>query len=41
MKLIRKLIDWFEDFLWTQAFKDVFENPEYYLDITYKDGDAE
>lgn len=30
MKLIKKLIDWFEDFLWTRAIKDVFENPEYY-----------
>lgn len=29
MRLIKKLIDWFEDFLWTQAIKDVFENPEY------------
>lgn len=32
MKLIKKLIDWFEDFLWTQAIKDVFENPEFYYE---------
>lgn len=31
MKLIKKLIDWFEDLLWTQAIKDVFENPEYFM----------
>lgn len=30
MKLIKKLIDWFEDLLWSRAIKDVFENPEYY-----------
>lgn len=30
MKLIKKLVDWFEDLLWRQAIKDVFENPEYY-----------
>lgn len=28
MKLIKKLIDWFEDLLWRQAIKDVFENLE-------------
>ena len=28
MKLLKKLVDWFEDLLWTQAIKDVFENPE-------------
>lgn len=39
MKLIKKLIDWFEDLLWTQAIKDVFENPEYYFDSTNKDGE--
>ena len=37
MKLIKKLIDWFEDLLWTQAIKDVFENPEYYFDVTRED----
>ena len=26
MKLIKKLVDWFENLLWEQAFKDVFEN---------------
>lgn len=30
MKLIKKIVDWFEDLLWTRAIKDVFENPEYY-----------
>lgn len=30
MKLIKKIVDWFEDLLWAQAIKDVFENPEYY-----------
>ena len=30
MKLIKKLIDWFEDLLWKRAIKDVLENPEYY-----------
>ena len=30
MKLIKKLADWFEDLLWTQAIRDVFENLEYY-----------
>lgn len=30
MKLLKKLVDWFEDLLWTQAIKDVFENLEYY-----------
>lgn len=38
MKLIKKLVDWFEDLLWTLAIKDVFENPEYYLYIEDKDG---
>ena len=32
MKLIKKLVDWFEDLLWMQAIKDLFENPEYYFD---------
>lgn len=31
MKLIKKLVDWFENLLWTLAIKDVFENPEYYF----------
>jgi hypothetical protein len=31
MKLIKKLVDWFEDLLWTQAIEDVFENPEFYF----------
>lgn len=39
MKLIKKLVNWFEDLLWTQAIKDVFENPEYYLDIEAKGGE--
>ena len=30
MELIKKLVDWYEDLLWKLAFKDVFENPEYY-----------
>lgn len=33
MKLIKKLVGWFEDLLWTQAIKDVFENPEYYFSL--------
>jgi len=40
MKLIKKLIDWIENKFWERAFKDVFENPEYYFDATYKDGDT-
>lgn len=32
MKLIKKLIDWFEDLLWSQAIRDVFENPEYFME---------
>ena len=32
MKLIKKLVDWFEDLLWTRAIKDVFENLEYYYE---------
>ena len=32
MKLIKKLVDWFEDLLWTRAIKAVFENSEYYFD---------
>ena len=39
MKLIKRLANWFEDLLWTRAIKDVFENPEYYFDSAYKDGD--
>lgn len=30
MKLIKKLVNWFEDLLWTQAIKNVGENLEYY-----------
>lgn len=41
MRLIKKLVDWFEDLLWTQAIKDVFENPEYYFNSAYKGGDSE
>lgn len=37
MKLIKKLVAWFEDLLWEQAFKDVFESPEYYRDIESED----
>ena len=33
MKLIKKLVDWFEDFLWTRAIEDVFGNPEYYFGL--------
>ena len=29
MKLIKKLVDWFENLLWEQAFKDVLENFDY------------
>ena len=32
MNLIKKLVDWIEDLLWTQAIKDVFENPEYFIE---------
>ena len=38
MKLIKKLVDWLEDLLWRQVIKDVFENPEFYLDVEDKDG---
>lgn len=30
MKLIKKLVDLYEDSLWKLAIKDVFENPEWY-----------
>lgn len=30
MKLIKKWVDWFEDLLWRQTIKDVFEPLEYY-----------
>ena len=30
MNLIKRLVNWFEDLLWTQAIEDVFRNPEYY-----------
>lgn len=33
MKLIKKLVDWFEDLLWSLAIKEVFGNPEYYLEF--------
>ena len=36
MKLIKKLVDWFEDLLWGQVIKDVFETPEYYERINMK-----
>ena len=39
MKLIKKLVDWFEDLLWTRAIKDVFENPEYYFDDISRESD--
>lgn len=32
MKLIKKLVTWFEDLLWEQVIKDVFENPEHYFE---------
>ena len=35
MKLIKKLVDWFEDLLWRQAFKAVFEDPEYFENLEY------
>ena len=41
MKPIKKLVDWFEDLLWQAIIKDVFENPEYYLDVEDKDDDSE
>ena len=40
MKLIKKLVDWFEDLLWQSLIKDVLENPEYYLDVEDKDDDS-
>lgn len=40
MKLIKKLVDWFEDLLWKLAIEDVFENPESYLGVKDKDGDT-
>lgn len=39
MKLIKKLVDWFEDLLWARAIKDVFENPEYFEISEYYEGD--
>lgn len=33
MKLIKRLVAWFEDLLWTQVIKDVFENPEYEIEF--------
>ena len=41
MKLIKKLVEWIENIFWERAFKDVFENPEYYLDGLSKDSDVE
>ena len=38
MKPIKKLVDWFEDLLWIQAIKDVF-NSEYYFDNIERDND--
>ena len=32
MKLIKKLVAWFEDLLWKSAIEDVFENTESYFD---------
>lgn len=37
MKLIKKLVDWFENLLWTLAIKDVFENFDYYEDTESED----
>jgi hypothetical protein len=39
MKLVKKLVDWFEDLLWTQAIKAVVENPEYYEEDYKEDND--
>lgn len=41
MKLIKRLVAWFEDLLWTQAIKDVFGNPEFYFDGARMNGDSE
>lgn len=38
MKLIKKLVDWFEALLWAGAIEDVFGDHEYYLDAEDKDG---
>lgn len=38
MKLIKKLIDWFEDLLWARAIEDVFGDHEYVFDAEDKDG---
>lgn len=32
MKLIIKLIEWFDDMLWKRAIKDVFENLDLYIE---------
>lgn len=37
MKLIKKLVDWFEELLWARAIKDVFENPEYYFGVAIEE----
>lgn len=38
MKILKKLVAWFEDLLWTRAIEDVFGNPESYLGVEDKDG---
>ena len=41
LKLIKKLVDWFEDLLWTQAIKDIFEESDYYyFNDVNEDGDV-
>ena len=37
MKLIKKLIDWFEDLLWKQAIKDVFNNNKFSEELREND----
>lgn len=32
MNLIKKFVNWLEDWLWKRAIRDVFENLEYYED---------
>ena len=38
MKLIKKLVAWFEDLLWAGAIEDVFGDHEYVFDVEDKDG---
>lgn len=38
MKILKKLVDWFDDLLWKLAIEDVFS--EYYFDAEDKDGDT-